>query len=72
MSEMDGNLMNRINNLWSGLDIVEADVGITDAIRPIVTSCKRTFVDSMTQQVLRNQDHFEQCIYCCLSNKLRV
>lgn len=27
MSEMDGNLMNRINNLWSGLDIVEADVG---------------------------------------------
>lgn len=27
MSEMDANLMNRINNLWSGLDIVEADVG---------------------------------------------
>lgn len=27
MSEMDGNLMNRINNLWSRLDIVEADVG---------------------------------------------
>lgn len=27
MSEMDDNLMNRINNLWSGLDIVEADVG---------------------------------------------
>ena len=27
MSEMDGNLMNRINNLWLGLDIVEADVG---------------------------------------------
>lgn len=27
MSEMDANLMNRINNLWSRLDIVEADVG---------------------------------------------
>lgn len=27
MSEMDGNLMNRINNLWPELDIVEADVG---------------------------------------------
>ena len=27
MSEMDVNLMNRINNLWSRLDIVEADVG---------------------------------------------
>ena len=27
MSEMDGNIMNRINNLCSGLDIVEADVG---------------------------------------------
>lgn len=27
MSEMDGNLMNRINNLWSRLDIVEANVG---------------------------------------------
>jgi len=27
MSEMDGNLMKRSNNLWSGLDIVEADVG---------------------------------------------
>ena len=26
MSEMDVNLMNRINNLWSRLDIVEADV----------------------------------------------
>lgn len=26
MSEMDANLMNRINNLWSRLDIVEADV----------------------------------------------
>ena len=31
----------------------------TDAIRPIVTSCKRTFVDNMTLQVLGNQDHFE-------------
>lgn len=59
MSEMDGNLMNRINNLWSGLDIVEADVGTSDAIRPTVTSCKRIFVDSMTQQVLGNQDQFE-------------
>ena len=27
MSEMGANLMNRINNLWSRLDIVEADVG---------------------------------------------
>ena len=27
MSEMDANLMNRINNLWSRLDIGEADVG---------------------------------------------
>ena len=27
MSEMDANLMNRINNLWSRLVIVEADVG---------------------------------------------
>ena len=41
MSEMDGNLMSRINNLWSGLDIVEADVGThTDAICPTTKSYK--------------------------------
>lgn len=52
MSEMDGNLMSRINNLWSGLDIVEADVGThTDAICPTTKSYKRTFLDNMSQQV---------------------